>query len=87
VQINQIGSMFTVFFTATPVTDFRTAKTSDLARFRRFFHAMLERGVYLAPSQFEACFVSLAHTMRDMGMTIKAAQEALRLADAGDQAG
>lgn len=83
VQVNQVGSMFTVFFTGTPVTDFRTAKTSDTDRFRRFFHAMLERGIYLAPSQFEACFVSLAHTRKDVALTVRAAQEAFRAAVSG----
>jgi len=83
VQVNQVGSMFTVFFTATPVTDFRTAKTSDTDRFRRFFNAMLERGIYLAPSQFEACFVSLAHTRKDVALTVRAAQEAFRAAVSG----
>jgi len=80
VQVNQLGSMFTVFFTSSPVTDFRSAKTADTERFRRFFHAMLERGIYLAPSQFEACFVSLAHTRRDLDATIRAAQSAFRTA-------
>lgn len=83
VQVNQVGSMFTVFFTATPVTDFRTAKTSDTDRFRRFFNAMLERGIYLAPSQFEACFLSLAHTRKDIALTVRAAQEAFRAAVSG----
>jgi glutamate-1-semialdehyde 2,1-aminomutase len=85
VQINQVGSMFTVFFTSTPVTDFRAAKTSDTDRFSRFFNAMLERGIYLAPSQFEACFVSLAHTRRDANATIRAAQEAFRRAVSGQE--
>jgi len=82
VQINRVGSMFTVFFTGEPVTDFRSARTSDTRRFGQFFHAMLERGIYLAPSQFEACFVSLAHTQRDLLATIRAAQEAFRIAAA-----
>lgn len=60
--INQIGSMFTLFFTDQAVMDFTTAKTCDLPRFGRYFHAMLERGVYLAPSQFESLFVSVALT-------------------------
>jgi glutamate-1-semialdehyde 2,1-aminomutase len=76
VQINRAGSMFTVFFTATPVTDYQSARTSDTARYGKFFHALLARGVYLAPSQFEACFVSLAHTRRDVEATIRAAAEA-----------
>jgi glutamate-1-semialdehyde 2,1-aminomutase len=77
-QINQIGSMFTVFFTATPVTNFQTAKTSDTARYARFFHSMLEQGVYFPPSQFETCFVSLAHTKSDLRETVQAAKEAFK---------
>lgn len=80
VQINSIGSMFTVFFTSAPVTDFQKAKTSDTARYARFFHAMLERGVYFPPSQFEACFVSLAHTHNDIKATLQIAREAFKAA-------
>lgn len=58
--INQVGSMFTLFFTATHVTDFGTAKTSDTALFAKYFQAMLQQGIYLAPSQYEAMFVSTA---------------------------
>ncbi len=76
VQVNRIGSMLTVFFTSMPVTDYQTARTSDAARYGGFFHALLERGVYFAPSQFEACFVSLAHTRRDVDATIRAAAAA-----------
>ena len=54
--------MLTAFFTDGPVTDYASAKRADTARYARFFHAMLERGVFLAPSQFEAAFVSLAHS-------------------------
>jgi glutamate-1-semialdehyde 2,1-aminomutase len=79
VEINRVGSMFTVFFTAAPVTDFQSACTSDTTRYGKFFHALLERGVYLAPSQFEACFVSLAHTRKDIATTIRAASEAFHL--------
>lgn len=61
IQINQIASMFTVFFTDQPVTDYASAKRSDTQRYARFFHALLERGVYFPPSQFEAAFVSTAH--------------------------
>jgi glutamate-1-semialdehyde 2,1-aminomutase len=75
---NRVGSMLTGFFTSTPVTDYRTAKTSDTARFGRFFRAMLARGVYLAPSQFEAAFVSYAHSDEDIDQTIAAAHEAMR---------
>jgi glutamate-1-semialdehyde 2,1-aminomutase len=80
VQINRVGSMFTVFFTSTPVTDFRSAKTSDGARYGRFFHTLLERGVYFPPSQFEAAFVSLAHTLKDIQATIHAARQAFKVA-------
>jgi glutamate-1-semialdehyde 2,1-aminomutase len=76
IQINSIGSMFTVFFTSTPVTNFQTAKTCDTARYGKFFHAMLNRGVYFPPSQFETCFVSLAHTKSDIKATVAAAREA-----------
>lgn len=83
VQLNRVGSMMTVFFTATPVTDFDTASTSDPSRYASFFHALLQRGVYLAPSQFEACFVSLAHTQKDIAATIRAAAEAFKLLPPG----
>jgi len=82
IQINSMGSMFTVFFTPSPVTDFSTAKNCDLGQYSRFFHAMLERGVYLPPSQFETCFVSLAHTRADIKATIEAAREAFKAAAA-----
>ncbi|MFB3828078.1 MAG: glutamate-1-semialdehyde 2,1-aminomutase [Bryobacteraceae bacterium] len=78
--VNRVGSMFTVFFTAGPVTDYESAKRSDTARFGRFFHAMLERGVYLAPSQFEAAFLSAAHSEQEVRVTIEAAREAFRVA-------
>ena len=68
--------MFTFFFTDAPVTDWDSAKRSDTARFARFFRAMLDRGIYLAPSQFEAAFVSAAHTEEDIDQTIAAAKEA-----------
>ncbi len=76
VTVNRVGSMFTVFFTDGPVTDYESAKRSDTARFGRFFQAMLERGVYLAPSQFEAAFLSAAHSEADIEVTIAAAREA-----------
>ena len=76
-QVNRVGSMLTAFFTGQRVTDYASAKTSDTARYARFFHAMLERGVYLAPSQFEAAFVSLAHSDADLEQAGTAAQEAL----------
>ena len=75
---NRIGSMFTSFFTSGPVSALAQVERSDVARYGRFFHAMLERGVYLAPAQFEAVFVSLAHTEEDIDRTIVAAEEALK---------
>jgi glutamate-1-semialdehyde 2,1-aminomutase len=74
---NRVGSMFTGFFTDQPVTDYASAKTSDTARFGKFFHAMLDAGVYLAPSQFEAAFVSVAHDGRAIDRTVEAARRAL----------
>jgi glutamate-1-semialdehyde 2,1-aminomutase len=76
VTVNRVGSMFTWFFTDQPVTDYESAKRSDTARFAHFFRAMLERGIYLAPSQFEAAFVSAAHSEEDIRETIAAAREA-----------
>jgi glutamate-1-semialdehyde 2,1-aminomutase len=74
--VNQVGSMFTVFFTDQPVTDFTSAKASDAGRYARFFWAMLERGVYLPPSQFEAAFASAALTPDHFDAIIAAAREA-----------
>ena len=78
-EINQIGSMFTAFFTQEPVVDYVTAKTSDTHKYATFFRGMLEAGVYLAPSQFEAAFVSTAHTDEDIAATIEASKKALAL--------
>jgi len=69
--------MWTAFFTAHPVFDYASAKKSQVAQFGRFFHALLERGVYLPPSQFEAAFCSLAHTDADLERTLQAAEAAL----------
>lgn len=77
VTINRVGSMFTVFFTSGAVTDYVGAKTSDTVKFGRFFRAMLDRSVYFPPAQFEAAFVSLAHSDKDVAQTIHAASEAL----------
>ena len=74
VTINRVGSMFTFFFAPGPVTDWDSAKRSDTARFAKFFHFMLERGVYLAPSQFEAGFVSAAHSEQDIRATVETAR-------------
>ena len=76
-QINSVCGAFTVFFNAEPVTDMATAAKSDGAAFARFFHAMTERGVYPPPSQFEAWFVSAAHTDEDVEATLAAAKAAL----------
>lgn len=75
VTVNRVGSMFTFFFTPGPVTDYESAKRSDTARFAQFFHHMLEHGVYLAPSQFEAGFVGLAHQPADIEATRQAARQ------------
>jgi glutamate-1-semialdehyde 2,1-aminomutase len=77
VTVNRVGSMFTFFFTAQPVTDYESAKRSDTACFARFFQAMLAEGIYLPPSQFEAAFVSAAHTDADVRRTVAAARQAL----------
>ncbi|HXG94511.1 MAG TPA: glutamate-1-semialdehyde 2,1-aminomutase [Blastocatellia bacterium] len=76
--VNRVGSMLTAFFTESPVTDWPTAKKSDTERYARFFRAMLDEGVYLAPSQFECAFVSLAHTDEVIEKTIEAARVAMR---------
>jgi glutamate-1-semialdehyde 2,1-aminomutase len=75
-QSNRVGSMFTGFFSGSAVTDYASAKKSDAARFGKFFHAMLDGGVYLAPSQFEAAFVSLAHDAHAVDRTLDAAGRA-----------
>jgi glutamate-1-semialdehyde 2,1-aminomutase len=78
IQIGAAGSMWGFFFADQPVTDYTSARRADTARYARFFHAMLQRGVYLAPSQFEAAFVSLAHTDELVERTIAAAAAAFR---------
>ena len=75
-QVSRVGSMLTLFFTDQPVWDYECARTADTARYARFFHAMLARGIYLPPSQFELWFVSLAHTQADVEATIAAARAA-----------
>ena len=80
VTVNRIGSMMTWFFTDQPVTDYDSAKTCNTARFGKFFHAMLERGVYLPPSQFEALFVSAAHGEAEIARTVEAARESFAIA-------
>ncbi len=75
---NRVGSMFTWFFTPNPVTDFASASASDTARFARFHRGMMERGVWLPPSQYEAAFVSTAHGEDEVEKVLAAAKEALR---------
>jgi glutamate-1-semialdehyde 2,1-aminomutase len=74
---NRVGSMWTSFFTSEPVIDWDSANKSDRQLYGKFFHAMLDEGVYLAPSQFEAAFVSLAHTDEVIERTLEAAKKAL----------
>lgn len=75
VTVNRVGSMFTFFLTDQPVTNWDSAKTSDTELFKRLFHFMLERGVYLAPSQFEAGFVSVEHSDEDIQQTVSTMRE------------
>jgi glutamate-1-semialdehyde 2,1-aminomutase len=78
-QINAIGSLATVFFTTEPVRNYAGAKRSDTKRYANFFREMLDRGIFLAPSQFEAAFVSAAHTSEDIDRTLAAARESLQV--------
>jgi glutamate-1-semialdehyde 2,1-aminomutase len=78
-QVNALGSMVTPFFTSARVRDYQSARTADTPRFGVFFNAMLDRGVYLPPSQFEAWFLSGAHTTRDIEKTIDAARDAMKI--------
>jgi len=78
VAVNRIGSMGSLFFTNRPVSDFVTAGASDSGRFRQYYRAMREQGIYLAPSPFEAGFVSAAHTKEMIDKTLDAAANAFR---------
>jgi glutamate-1-semialdehyde 2,1-aminomutase len=78
IQFNSCGSMFCGYFTSEPVHNVADAMKSDRERFKKFFHAMLDAGIYLAPSQFEAGFISTAHTPADIAHTVRAAAKALR---------
>ena len=80
---NRVGGMFGLFFTREKVESYAQATAADSAMFNRFFHGMLQRGVYLAPSAFEAGFVSSAHSEQDLADTLEAARGALRAARAG----
>jgi glutamate-1-semialdehyde 2,1-aminomutase len=77
-QVNAVGSILTPFFTAQPVRDFASATSADTSLYARFFRAMLARKVYPPPSQFEAWFLSAAHTRRDVDATIAAARAAMK---------
>jgi len=79
VQFNRIGSMFCAYFTGEPVHNLADAMRSDRERFKKFFHGMLDAGVYLAPSQFEAGFLSTAHSAADIEQTVQAAAKVMRL--------
>ncbi len=80
VTVNRIGSMLTWFFNDRPVHNYASALQSDRGAFARFFHAMLDRGIYLPPSQFESLFVSAAHSEEDVNATVDAARESFSLA-------
>ena len=77
-QVNAFGSLLTPFFTSRPVRDYQSALAADTAAYARFFRGMLARGIYLPPSQFEARFISAAHSPRDIDQTVKAAREAMK---------
>jgi len=77
-QFTRVGSLSCMFFTDQPVYDYQSAKTSDTAKFAAYFKSMLEQGINLAPSQFEAAFISTAHTEEDIERTIEAAGRALK---------
>ena len=73
--VNHVGSLGCVFFTGTPVTDYASAQISDTSRFADYFRFLLNRGIYVAPSQFEALFLSAAHTPKDLARTLDAVRE------------
>lgn len=78
ITLNRVGSMFTLFFNPGPVTDYASAKKSDTEKYAKFFHLMLEGGVYLAPSQFECGFISTAHGRKELNKTLKAVEKAFK---------
>jgi glutamate-1-semialdehyde 2,1-aminomutase len=82
-QINGIGSVLTPFFTERPVRDFRSATSANTRQYARFFQGLIARGIYPPPSQFEAWFLSAAHTAKDIDKTIKAARAAMKDVAAG----
>jgi glutamate-1-semialdehyde 2,1-aminomutase len=75
---NRVGSMWTIFFTENPVTDFDSANASNREKFARFFHLMLAEGVYLPPSQLEAAFFSAAHAKKDISQLIERVDRVLK---------
>jgi glutamate-1-semialdehyde 2,1-aminomutase len=79
-QVNSVASMFQIFFTPSQVTDYVTAKTSDIEHFNRYHRSLLENGVFIPPSQFETCFLSTAHTDEDVEQTLEAMGAALKVA-------
>lgn len=79
VQVNRVGSLMSVFFTPTPVVDYDTALTSNISRYSKYFNYMLENGIYVAPSQFEAMFISNAHTCEDIQKTIQVIENFAKL--------
>jgi glutamate-1-semialdehyde 2,1-aminomutase len=86
-QVQSVGSLLTLFFSKAPVNDYSGAKSSDTRRFAAFFGEMLRRGVLLAPSQFEAAFVSAAHTEEDIDQTVETARQSLTAVRSGIAAG
>ena len=81
--VNRVGSLFSMFFNPGPVDGWEAVTRSDAAAYSRFFHSMLEQGVYFAPSAFEAAFVSTVHTPEDIELTLAAADIAMGRAAAG----
>ena len=78
VYATRVGSMFCTFFTDQSVTDYASTSFADTAQFRRYFHALIDAGIYVAPSQFEAAFLSTAHSSGDIAKTVKAARTAFK---------
>ncbi len=78
ITINRIGSIMSCFFTDKPVRNFADVKSTDVKQFKKFFAEMLSRGIYLAPSAYEAMFISLAHSKKDINKTIRAASESFK---------
>jgi len=78
VSVDRVGSMLGLFFTDKKINNFDEAKTSDLNMFSAYYKGMLDKGIYLAPSQFEALFVSSAHTIEHIDKTVEAAEEVFR---------